>query len=68
MLRDQWIGIGKASGTGQPVGVSPGSVETLAGSKIRVACADEWILVHRLLIDGRHIPPAQVLKTGDRLV
>jgi methionyl-tRNA formyltransferase len=67
-LGDQWIGIGKASGTGQPVGVSPGSVETLAGSKIRVACADEWILVHRLLIDGRHIPPAEVLKTGDRFV
>ena len=67
-LEDQQIGIAKASWTGLPAGLPPGTVGHAAGSEVKVACVDEWITIHRLLIDGRSVEPDAVLKTGDRLV
>ncbi|MBV8077193.1 MAG: hypothetical protein JO284_12380 [Planctomycetaceae bacterium] len=67
-LEDRQIGIAKASRTGLSAELPPGTVEHAAGSEVEVACADEWITIHRLLIDGRSVAPDAVLKTGDRLV
>ena len=67
-LEDQQIGIAKASRTGLSAELPPGTVEHAAGSEVKVACVDEWITIHRLLIDGRSVDPDAVLKTGDRLV
>jgi hypothetical protein len=67
-LEDRQIDIVKASRTGRPAERPPDTVEHAAGSEVEAACADEWITIHRLLIDGRSVAPDAVLKAGDRLV
>ncbi len=62
------IAILSASGTGEPAGSSPGTVGNAAGDGMRVATADEWVVVRQLRIDGKDVPPGLALKPGDLLL
>ena len=57
----------KASLTGEPCREVPGSVGDLEDGGARIACADEWIRVHRVMIDGRKMNAMEIFKTGERL-
>ena len=57
----------KVSRTGEKCSVPPGSVELPREGGIRVACADEWIVIHRIRKGQRPIDPTLVLRAGDRL-
>ena len=48
-------------------GTVPGTVGQRVGSALHVACADEWILVQKLICEGHYLDSAEVLKPGDRL-
>jgi methionyl-tRNA formyltransferase len=66
-LSDREIAIAKACLTGRDCDAVPGTVGDCPGSEAEVACADKWIRVKRILLDGAYAFPASVLKTGDRL-
>jgi methionyl-tRNA formyltransferase len=57
----------KASRTGQPCGVAPGTVGDSMDSGIQVACGDEWVLASKLQVSGTYLPAAGFLRPGDRL-
>ena len=61
------IAILKASFTGEETSVLPGTVGIPDGDGVRVAAADEWVVVRQLRIDGRSIPAGRVLNVGDSL-
>jgi methionyl-tRNA formyltransferase len=54
--------------TGHVAGVAPGTIGDPDGDGVRVATADEWVLVRRVMVDGRPGRPHEVLRAGDRLV
>jgi len=56
----------KVSRTGEKCPAPPGSV-VLRGNDVRVACADEWIVIHRIRTGQRPIDPTLLLRAGDRL-
>ncbi len=58
----------KASRTGKPCGVSPGTVGDSADCGVQVACQDEWVLASKLQVSGTYLPAAGFLRPGDRLV
>lgn len=62
------IGILRASRTGEEAVVPPGTVGVPEGDGIRVAAADEWVVIRRLRIGGKGAAPAAVLNAGDALV
>jgi UDP-4-amino-4-deoxy-L-arabinose formyltransferase/UDP-glucuronic acid dehydrogenase (UDP-4-keto-hexauronic acid decarboxylating) len=62
------IAVHRASLTGEEAVVPPGTVGALDGDGIRVAAADEWVVIRRLRIDGKSVAPAAVLRAGDALV
>jgi methionyl-tRNA formyltransferase len=66
-LIDRELGIVKARLTGKPVTEAPGIVGETNGSGIEVASADEWILVRQVLIDGKYLSAAAILRPGDQL-
>ena len=45
----------------------PGSVGPSGEEGVRVAAGDEWIVVHRLHVEGQAQPAAAVLEPGMRL-
>ncbi|MGH8908576.1 MAG: methionyl-tRNA formyltransferase [Egibacteraceae bacterium] len=53
--------------TGQPAPEPPGTVDGAASGCVLVAAADEWVLVERVQIEGRRVPPEEVLAPGERL-
>jgi methionyl-tRNA formyltransferase len=57
----------KAHRTGDPTGVLPGVVGKACDSGVQIACQDEWILVSKLLLEGKYLPAQEILKPGDRL-
>lgn len=57
----------RASRTGLSCEAVPGTVGDATDSGVRVACQDEWILASKLLINGRYLPAAEVLRPGDCL-
>jgi methionyl-tRNA formyltransferase len=57
----------KASRTGTPCGVSPGTVGDSTDSGVQVACQDEWVLARKLQVMGTYLPAAGFLRPGDRL-
>jgi hypothetical protein len=46
--------------------VPPGRVGDPVGQAIRVAAADRWVLVHRLLCGGQLHEAANLLRSGQR--
>lgn len=57
----------KASRTGLACQASPGTVGDTTDCGVYVACADEWILANKLLVNGKYLPAAEVLRSGDCL-
>ena len=57
----------RASLTGEEAAVAPGTVGAPDGDGIRVAAADEWVVIRRLRINGRGAAPSTVLSAGDAL-
>lgn len=53
--------------TGQPATAPPGTVDRAASGGVLVAAADEWVLVERVHVDGRRVPPEDVLTPGECL-
>jgi len=58
------IAVVKAAASGESAdGVAPGTIE-LRDGVVRVAAADEWVVVRRVKVDGAVVPPASVLPHG----
>ncbi len=68
MLGEQEVGFVKTSLTGQRCDAPPGTVGQSDRERAWVAASDEWVTVHRLLVDGNYLnSPGEMLKSGDRL-
>jgi methionyl-tRNA formyltransferase len=67
MSGEKEIGVVKACLSGERCDRSPGTVEEVVGSGVKVACGDEWIVVNKLKVEGRYVNSAEVLKPGSRL-
>jgi methionyl-tRNA formyltransferase len=52
--------------TGQACAVPPGTVRKVDSGSVAVACADEWILCDRVLLDSRAVNAAEALKSSLR--
>lgn len=63
----QEFALAKASRTGLPCDVPPGTVGESTACGVQVACLDEWILVRKLLVASAYISPAEILRPGDHL-
>jgi methionyl-tRNA formyltransferase len=61
------IGIVKTSLTGERTSAPPGAIETTPEGDVWAACADAWLRLEIITVDGRRVPPAEALSTGDRL-
>jgi UDP-4-amino-4-deoxy-L-arabinose formyltransferase/UDP-glucuronic acid dehydrogenase (UDP-4-keto-hexauronic acid decarboxylating) len=66
-LGERELAVLKASRTDEPTEALPGTAREAAGDAVAVATGDEWILVHRVRLNGRPVPAAEVLDPGDRL-
>jgi methionyl-tRNA formyltransferase len=66
-LDGETVAVTKVSRTGDAADAEPGSVGPSAEEGVRVAAGDEWIVVHRLHVDGQAQPAAAVLEPGMRL-
>jgi methionyl-tRNA formyltransferase len=60
------VAIAKASRTGRRCQVPPGTVYR-SGDSIEVATEDEWVSLHRVIVDRQRLHPMDLLKNGDRL-
>jgi methionyl-tRNA formyltransferase len=56
----------RASLTGRPADVAPGTVGPPSGSGVAVAAADEWVRLDKLRENGSAIDPRVVLREGQR--
>jgi methionyl-tRNA formyltransferase len=63
----QELALVRAHPTGLPCEVAPGTVGESSSSGVLIACPDEWILVSKLLVSGKHVPAQEVLRRGDRV-
>jgi methionyl-tRNA formyltransferase len=63
----QELSLVRAHRTGLPCDVAPGTVGESSASGVLIACQDEWILVSKLLVSGKHVPAQEVLRRGDRV-
>jgi methionyl-tRNA formyltransferase len=61
------ISIAKARLTGNPATAPAGEVGRIDGADARVACADQWITVSKVIIAGERLNAAEVLRQGDQL-
>ena len=66
-LDDSPLAVSKASSTGDAAIGEPGAVGDADGDAVRVAAGDEWVLVHRVQLNGKPIAAARVLRPGMRL-
>lgn len=66
-MADQEVAFVKAALTGQPCDAPPGTIDQSDGGKVRVASADEWVEVSRLIVNERYASAAEVLKPGEKL-
>lgn len=64
----QEVAFGKVALTGQACDAPPGTMRRTDAGKMQVACADEWIEVVRLLVDGQAVNALTVLTPGERLM
>ena len=67
IIADQEVAFVKAALTGQPCDAPPGTIDQSDGVKVRVASADEWVEVIRLMVNERYANAAEVLKPGKTL-
>jgi methionyl-tRNA formyltransferase len=58
------VGVTRASLTREASSQTPGTVARSDADGVRVACADEWIQVTRISVDGKSAAPAAVLEPG----
>jgi methionyl-tRNA formyltransferase len=63
-LGSQPVGLRRASRTGELCSEPAGTVAAGRGEGVRVACADEWISVERVTLDGAPVAPADLLEPG----
>jgi methionyl-tRNA formyltransferase len=66
-INAQEFAVVKASRTGLPTDAPPGTVGGSVASGVHVACADEWVLVGKLLHAGKYLAAGEILNNGDRL-
>ncbi|MCI0390245.1 MAG: methionyl-tRNA formyltransferase [Acidobacteria bacterium] len=66
-LCEQEIAIIKVRLSGRLCDAAPGTVRRLASSGVQVACADEWIWVDKVLVEGKYLPAAEILWSGASL-
>jgi methionyl-tRNA formyltransferase len=66
-LGEREIAVLKSSRAGEPADAPPGTIRAAEGDAVAVATGDEWILVHRVQVDGEVRPAADVLAPGDSL-
>lgn len=66
-IGDEQIGFVKTALTGQACDAPPGTIGQIIGAQVQVACADEWLAVERLVINGKRVSAVTVLKPGGRL-
>jgi methionyl-tRNA formyltransferase len=66
-LDGETVAVTKASRTGASANAEPGSVGPASEEGVRVAAEDEWIVVHRVHVDGQAQPATAVLEPGMRL-
>ena len=65
-LDGRTLAVTKAGRTGAPAEEAPGSVGEPDADGVRVAAADEWVVVTRLHVEGKAQPAAEVLEAGMR--
>jgi len=53
--------ITKVARTGRPADAAPGAIGAAEAGGVPIACADEWLLVKKLRIDGAPAEPARLL-------
>jgi methionyl-tRNA formyltransferase len=61
-LDGQEFAVLRASATGAPVAEPPGTIGGIDGRDAMVAAMDEWILLHRIRIDGRVVDAGTALE------
>lgn len=61
------ITVTKASLTGKPCHVPPGTAGSVTAAGAEVACQDEWLLVQRIQVDKTSCSPMNVLNPGGEL-
>jgi methionyl-tRNA formyltransferase len=66
-LEQQPLAVTRAARTGERAAEPPGAVAAAEGDAVKVAAADEWILVERVQLNGKPVPAAEVLRPGMRL-
>lgn len=66
-LGEQQIAILKARLTGERCDTLPGTVGHVGDTGVQVACADEWIWVDKLLVEGKALPATNFLSSGAHL-
>ena len=64
----QELAVVKARRTHLAADSPPGTVGESTGEGVKVASSDEWLLVTKLKIGKESVPPAKVLKGGEKLV
>lgn len=65
--RDQEIRVVKARPAGRPCYVAPGTVGEFVESGIKIASSNEWIIVSKLMVNGKYVNAADMLYPGERL-
>lgn len=66
-IGDRTIHLFKAYPTGCATTAPPGTVGLDVGAGVAVACADEWMVLRHVGLDGRTREAADALRQGDRL-
>jgi methionyl-tRNA formyltransferase len=60
------VSIVKAVRTGDTCHAAPGTIAEVVERAALVAAADEWVLVHRVVTDGRSVDASEILAPGRR--
>jgi len=60
------VAVAKTTRTGEPCAARPGTVGDVVGRAVRVACADEWVLVHRVVMEGQLVDASCSLRPGQQ--
>lgn len=61
------IAIAKASLTGRRCDAAPGTVEAAQSTGVTIACADEWLCLHTVILNGQRVDAVEVLKPSEQL-
>jgi UDP-4-amino-4-deoxy-L-arabinose formyltransferase/UDP-glucuronic acid dehydrogenase (UDP-4-keto-hexauronic acid decarboxylating) len=64
---NQEIGVVRASLVCQPCKSPPGTIGKKKGQGVQVACADEWLSISRLALNGLYVNAVDILATAIRL-